>query len=429
MPSLADLTRTFAAEDLDPALAKQLEPLFRYLNANFGAIKDAIGGGLLGIADNLFCEIVTAGFTHNTAQYIGLRKLQTAAAALVLRADGQAVVAAPEVVMSGDRKAKVTLRFNDPTATNVSVVLLILTEGNGARATAAVWADPILKSLLTTTGDLIYASAASTPARLAAPADGTYSWKYTSGVPSLVTASGSGVGTPAGAALWVKPTSPDARDEEFEGTLAAWTDIQTRSGSAVDPYASFTTANTFRDSCNSFWPGWYVHQSTSTQVITGIYKAVTMSASNDLIWWRWRQVLGSTNHNFANATHTVIIGNSFAGDAATTAYFGINVNDSGGNPPSVSLISSPGNVHLGVSDSLFMARVEYGVIHKIGTTYHAWAINADGSERLYLGSKTIATAMATLSVYGYNNNPTTPGNPFFGVDFVRWIANTTTALP
>lgn len=426
MPSLADLTRTFAAEDLDPALAKQLEPLFRYLNANFGAIKDAIGGGLLGIADNLFCEIVTAGFTHNTAQYIGLRKLQTAAAALVLRADGQAVVAAPEVVMSGDRKAKVTLRFNDPTATNVSVVLLILTEGNGARATAAVWADPILKSLLTTTGDLIYASAPNAPARLAAGALNTV---LTSGGPGVAPAwaAASAVSSlPPGAALWVHPTSADAFDDEFESTLSgSWTAFNaTVSGSAIDPYAAFATAGTSRVSCNSFRPGWLMIQPTTNASLCGYYKSVTLN-TNDIFYCRFSRnaIMGNTTQ--LNTAVSLLL----ADGTGLTNYLHIHMNREAATTPLIAFNTQAGGVaNFPLQANSELSAAEYLLLHKVGTTYYAY-VSTGSSGWCPVGSTTHATNFSLLMLLCSNSGVAGFGNPIMGFDFIRRIPSTATALP
>jgi hypothetical protein len=230
---------------------------------------------------------------------------------------------------------------------------------------------------------------------------------------------------PSGAAPWMHPTSPDSRDEECEGSNT-WTEHATTRDGSIDPYSSFGTANHYRDSFNSYWPGWYACQPNTAggADAAGLDKLLTCNV-NDVVWWRWKGVQGSTGHSAGNGVRSFLIGDGTLGNP--THYTGISVND-GGAFPSVSLISDTGNTNLTISDSLFMTRIEYGCLHKQGNTTHGWVANS-GGEWLYLGSKTLSATITQMRMYGYNGAATTPGNPFFAFDFVRFIANTTTQLP
>jgi len=114
-------------------------------------------------------------------------------------------------------------------------------------ATASEWANGS-KATLTTTGDLLYASAANTPARLAAGTSGY-----------VLTANGAGVApsyqaiTGAPWCVATKPATADSRDEEFEGTLSAWTLNAGMSATAPDIWSN-PGAGVIRYSVNGAGP-------------------------------------------------------------------------------------------------------------------------------------------------------------------------------
>lgn len=153
------------------SLLTAFKNLFTQLNPYFDSINKLAAKGV-GLADNVQCEVVTGAFTHGVPQLVSLKTLARANGAIVLGCDGQLPAVPPSISMvqglvaaNGNPLCTVTLWFNDSTAVNVNCALVLFPEGQQS-SSAPVFLGAIPKSLLTTTGDIIYAGAPNTPARL-----------------------------------------------------------------------------------------------------------------------------------------------------------------------------------------------------------------------------------------------------------------------
>lgn len=127
MSLLADLTRTFGLEGMEPELAKKLQPLLDHLASNFNSVRNAFAK--IDIVENLDVDIVQASFTHAVVQNVALKKLRMARSAVVLACYGAVPSGPPDVAMVGDRQAAVTLWFTDATKVTIPVTLLLLPVG------------------------------------------------------------------------------------------------------------------------------------------------------------------------------------------------------------------------------------------------------------------------------------------------------------
>lgn len=221
-----------------------------------------------------------------------------------------------------------------------------------------------------------------------------------------------------------KPASPDAFDEEFEGTaFSGWTQLGTFSGTAIDAFASFSTANTTRHSWNSIRESWLMMQPNTNTQSCGIYKAVTPN-TNDQFWCRL-----SANPPGSTAQFNANIGILLGDGTSPTNYVNLYVNQGSSNP-SVGFGTQAATTVDRNLNSVNGQLVEYLLLWKIGTRYHGFFAMADGSWS-YLGSVTHATTFTHFQAYFRNSGapPSNMGNPILGLDFVRRRANNATDLP
>lgn len=363
MGTLADLTRTFGAEMFsDQALAEKLLPLLAYLQNNFAVIRDAFANGLT-FTDNLNCEVVSARFSHGVAQRVKLQKLTKATCAVLLGADGCVPWGSPLVVNAAPSQVNITIWFNDPAVTGKTVNLLLLNVGSSL-ITQPTFNDPILKSLLTTAGDTIYASAPSTPARLAAPADGSYAVNFASGVPSYGTlgASGGGsgskygpgagyymdpVGMPWGAWIAQAQTTtlaqigPTTGAPAFTSPGAAATQVEIGAGTVFTPAIHCSTAATTGSACGILASPSFGHEQLRRRYF---FHAVFPSASltNARVW---RGITGTDLSGTAGPTSSAVSAIKYA------AFFF----DTGVSASHIYIASGDGSHHSGTDTGVTIA--------------------------------------------------------------------------
>lgn len=296
----------------------------------------------------------------------------------------------------------------------------VTTDAKG-RVTSGSSASRIPKSLLTAAGSLVSSTAASTPSEIPIAQAGY-----------VLTSNGSawaGASPGVGAGAWSlasKPLVADARDEEFEGDLSAWTAVGTPSGTAIDAFASFNTASTFRTSCNTYRQSWLMLQSSYDGSQNGYKKAVTL-ATDEFVYARVSaaRMYNLTTNGDAGVFLALI-------DAALTVQVAVMLNTSGAaaSYPNVILINT-GVVVTELTAAQLLQRItliEYIGIWKRGTTYYGFVAPPNGSW-ICIGSTVQATATDTVRVMARNiTAPATMGNPIVGLDFVRFKA-TATDLP
>lgn len=218
--------------------------------------------------------------------------------------------------------------------------------------------------------------------------------------------------TPASASevlppLFVKPTSPHAQDDEFDSTTlnSAWklydenADALIAFGAgAPDQYTANTTTG-MRTDVSTTWPSWLLMQPKNTALFYWVAKNYSLATDQ----WICCRVTGGFR----------------LGQSDLEIEYGIIVSaDNAGIPDkanSVTLTTVPtGGQHsfqfakktAGVNAALFntsaipnggLQGVEFLVLQKVGTTYHAWAVGHGGAS-LYFGSTTHASTMAWVGI-------------------------------
>jgi hypothetical protein len=226
--------------------------------------------------------------------------------------------------------------------------------------------------------------------------------------------------------LWEKPASPHALDDEFEDTVIdpAWITGTHDYVTPIDPYVVVGTprVHIHTDQRRS----WLACQGHSG----GFLKTFTLP-TNCLIWARMRFDRQGTKS---------------AGDQYAIIYF---------YATTAGVSSATNNVRLWLSESAATERVvldrtqsgahnevaatnnslptrvkciEYLMLHKVGSTFHAWCMGQSG-EKIYVGSTT-HTGDETLDRVGFGlgGAETSPGSPITGIDFFR-VVESATYLP
>jgi hypothetical protein len=226
--------------------------------------------------------------------------------------------------------------------------------------------------------------------------------------------------------IWDKPAVPHALDDEFESTTldpswdgAGALDFVT----PMDPYAVITPSRVKIHT--DARPSWLTVQGG-----VGISKAYTLP-TNCLIWTRMAPYIttaarvngDSYNALYITATSGGIHDGANAIRLMLRSWSVVNSiefskSELGGFP----LISSIADTSTrGLS-------YEYIALHKIGSTFHAWAMTSGGI-RTYMGSTTWNGA-GTLDriLLIASGGETVPGSPIFGIDFLR-VVESATYLP
>jgi hypothetical protein len=226
--------------------------------------------------------------------------------------------------------------------------------------------------------------------------------------------------------MWDYPATPDARDDEFDTAgLAGWTSLGTLSGTPIDPYVAFSTANTWRGDANTTRPSWLMVQATTGGGVYGVAKAVTLN-TNDLVWCRISSD-NRTTYVANNARIGLLLTNTISDPA--THYAGIVWNiDAGGTNPCVASLSE--GVFIAsptMNGSIGSQPIQGLAIHKVGTRYYFWAFT-EGGTRIPVGTVINANALTHVWLYCINTSSATFGNAIVGYDFIRFV-NSATYLP
>ncbi len=237
-------------------------------------------------------------------------------------------------------------------------------------------------------------------------------------------------GGSSGWSLATPPASPHADDCEFdEASIAAggWTEGGTSVGTAINPYANFSTAANWRHSYNDRRPGWLMIQPTAdATTIWPISKTVTIGA-NHLAWARL---------SYATRASATVTGNDHSIALALTASSGGAVD--GNNYVALFLSETDTNeyaVQFQKSVAGVITTTEYIValtaeklsfsfvaIQKISSDFHFWVAPENGNW-MWLGTLNYAGATVDrVAIQTTNANTAAPGNMVVGVDFIRHSA-------
>lgn len=288
--------------------------------------------------------------------------------------------------------------------------------------------------------EIIYGDAAGVPQRLAMGASSILARKATG---SIVAATPAEVRAILGDASnrWAAPSSPDARDDEFEsttldpawvtrdGTMAAWT---TRDPS-VNPYSSPASGHIGVAAHTDYRPSWLALQpspsSGSGQV--NLTKLVSLG-TNDHVYARFGSMTRHAGIATADGENQLTLFANSAGvpDVQNRISIGWHA-VTGSNTLGVRFLKLVANaftdiiVGADVKPSTSSGRhwTTFG-LHKIGTTYHAWAFD-DAQNSYHIGSTTFTPTVGHVCITGTANTTTTPGSIIFGTDFIRFNASAT----
>jgi hypothetical protein len=227
--------------------------------------------------------------------------------------------------------------------------------------------------------------------------------------------------------LWEKPASPHALDDEFEDTVLdpSWEMNGVVNYVGLDPYAAIggaTRVQIHTDHRRS----WLMTQGDGNQ-FTKLY---TFPA-NSMVWSRQR--FDSKGSKASADTYAgVIVTATTAGVMSVTNYMRLLISEVGsGQRVHFSKRQSNVITEIAFTNSSLATRVkciEYVMLHKIGSTFHAWCMGQSG-EKIYLGS-TVFAGDETLDRAGLLLGGTglTPGTAVAGADFFR-IVESATYLP
>lgn len=235
--------------------------------------------------------------------------------------------------------------------------------------------------------------------------------------------------------IWDRPLVAHAFDDEFDTTTLdpAWVQNQgTWVQGGIDPYAAITApGNTRYEIHTDRRPSWLMAQVPSA---TGVrLTKVTVLPTNCLVWSRMsfscRLNVAPVNND--NNIALVLSTNPF--DNNNNLKLSLNEQDAG--TIQLQWEETEGGVNTLISNSINkwngaladLQTIEAIAIHKVGTTYHAWAFGSNGTA-IYQGSTTFAPAIGTTSIELATTSTVAPGNMLFGIDFVRF-KDSATYLP
>lgn len=235
-------------------------------------------------------------------------------------------------------------------------------------------------------------------------------------------------------ALWKTPSTPHASDEEFGSLVfpASMSRNYTKSASALDPYAAFSSGD-----CRELVDkSWILLQPPGNAQEHYIYKAYTFP-TNAMVWCRIR---GGHRDNVTQTNNDATIGLGIYQVAPGAVGAGANIcrtsnsielliYETDANNTSWQAIrhdGSFGDVNFGPDIDSGVGMVwDYCGIHKLGTTYHYWLWN-DAGQSCYCGKYTHSSiAPAYIAIQFLNAQITDPGNLVMGVDFIRVVESAT----
>jgi hypothetical protein len=227
--------------------------------------------------------------------------------------------------------------------------------------------------------------------------------------------------------LWEKPATPHALDDEFENTTLdpSWDMNGVVNYVALDPYTD-ADVNTRVQIHTDHRRSWIMMQGDGNQ-LTKTYTLPT----NCLIWMRARFDSKSTKAG-ADTYCGLIVTATTAGVMSTTNYFRLLISEVGtGQRVLFSKRQSGADSDIAATSTSLPTRVkcvEYAMLHKVGSTFHAWCMGQSG-EKIYLGNTTFA-GDETLDRVGIllGGTGSTPGTAVAGADFFR-VVESATYLP
>lgn len=251
-----------------------------------------------------------------------------------------------------------------------------------------------------------------------------------SGTEEILAAVASGVASN----LWSFPTSAHVEDDEFEETtLSGWTGVRnlqdatdgTFSYDAVDAYdTTFNSGNVVRVNAHGSRQSWALVQVPSRNKVYSIYKAYTLP-TNLLVVARMK-----FNTNVSSAVDN----DSIVGLALVEATAGkpeynsrvcmyLNEQDTGAVQAQSQYQTSGGTISGVVEATDVDAQgqaLEYVAIHKINTTFHAWAGTSAGNWIHFSSYSGLDFTPDMVALEFGNNSTAAPGVMIGGVDFVRF---------
>lgn len=246
---------------------------------------------------------------------------------------------------------------------------------------------------------------------------------------------GASAGAGASSELFAKPASPNADDDEFEGTIdGAWNfhnnaSALTSSG-APTVYADVSAGTDYRlvhDSTDR--PSWVLFQPEGINV--QMHKSITLG-TNTLIWARiglrmWHGV--PVNNDIAIA---LSLWADAAGTASTTDSIRFFMTETDTSIQTPRLLIREGNVSV-LDERMSGSDVdpdgphafEYLAIHKIGSEYHFWIGSAAGDWCWWTSHTYAGTALVRVGIYtGTAGSDVNPGTPLSMCDFIRRVDTT-----
>jgi hypothetical protein len=227
--------------------------------------------------------------------------------------------------------------------------------------------------------------------------------------------------------LWEKPATPHALDDEFEDTVLdpAWNINGVVNYVAIDPYTD-ADVNTRVQIHTDHRRSWLMMQGTGNR-LTKDYTLPT----NCLMWARVRFDSRSTKGSSETYCGLDICA-TVGGAQSVTNYMRLMVADTGtGRNVAFRKVQSGSSTVVASTDTGLSTRVtciEYLLLHKLGSTYHAWCMGQSG-EKIYVGSTTFA-GDETIDQVGLvlGGIGAVPGSAVAGVDFFR-VVESATYLP
>jgi hypothetical protein len=386
----------------------------------------------------------TAQSTANTAQSAAATAQSAASAAQSTANVAQIAAAAAQTGADGAQTSANAAQTSSSTAQSTanaaqSAAAVAQTAASTAQSTANGAATAASTAQTTATAAATAASTAQTTATAAATAASTAQTTATAAATAASTAQSTANAASAAAAaltasnggskpLWLLPALPHADDEEFDTDGSNINLGVTLSVTATDPYAALT-ANTGRVEYGrrSSW----MHLQVNSGFFPSVFcKKPVSIATNCLIWARMGALHRAASEERYQMAGITITG-ELAGQPDPLNRISCGLNDYAGNRVYVGskFIAGGETVYpSGGGNSLTnngAAPYPYLAIHKIGTTYHFWALSEDGA-RTYMGTTTFAPAVAWIGFYDSSGGTQgNPGTPIICADFLRRLDTAT----
>jgi len=234
--------------------------------------------------------------------------------------------------------------------------------------------------------------------------------------------------------LWVPPSVAHAYDDEFESsTLSGWTGVQNISDGVagslsygtVDAYdTSFTSGNVVRVNVNDpVRPSWLQIQPPIVGKQFYIYKAITLPTNLLMVArTKFNKKLGSPAND---ASIFLEFTESSGGVPTSNSRVELFMNESDGSQcqaqaQSVSSTGTPSASTLSTDVDDQGQALEYGAIHKIGTTFHVWVGTASGNWIYMTSYSGLDFTPDMVGLGAWSTSTASPGSSIVAFDFVRF---------